>query len=257
MILLIEIGLQMVIVLKLGGSIITEKDSYRKINERTVGKLCDLLSHNKEKMVLIHGAGSFGHILALRHGLERPGLSKGKEDSISRVMSDVLALDSAIVDKLNEKGVRAIAVPPHAIYHGKRPDFKIAETLLDNGFVPVLYGDIIVHGGKYRIISGDEIALDLSRRFKPRSVVFITDVDGLYDSDPKINDKAKFIPKIRAREIEVIDTKRDATGSMAGKMERIKKIVLYTGRVIIINGNRPSRLGNFLKGKETKSTVIT
>ncbi|MCL4450228.1 MAG: hypothetical protein M1386_02790, partial [Candidatus Thermoplasmatota archaeon] len=67
---------------------------------------------------------------------------------------------------------------------------------------------------------------------------------------------AKFIPKIMASEIEVIDTKRDATGSMAGKMERIKKIVLYTGRVIIINGKRPDRLRDFLEGRETRSTVI-
>ena len=62
---------------------------------------------------------------------------------------------------------------------------------------------------------------------------------------------------IRASEIEVIDTKRDATGSMAGKMERIKKIVHYTGRVIIINGKRPDRLNEFLEEKDTKSTVIT
>ena len=247
----------MVIVLKLGGSIITEKDSYRKINEDAIVKLFDVLSKSREKMVLIHGAGSFGHILALKHGLEKPGPSKGREASISRVMSDVLALDSAIVDKLNEKGVRGVAVPPHAIYHGSLPDFKIVETLLANGFIPVLYGDIIVYRGKYRIISGDEIALDLSRRFRPRSVVFVTDVDGLYDSDPKVNKKAKFIPKIRASEIEVIDTKRDATGSMAGKMERIKKIVHYTGRVIIINGKRPDRLNEFLEEKDTKSTVIT
>ncbi len=246
----------MVIVLKLGGSIITEKDSYRKINEETIVKLCDVLSKSKEKMVLIHGAGSFGHILALKHGLEKPGPSRGREGSISRVMSDVLTLDSAIIDKLNEKGVRAVAVPPHAVYHGSRPDFKIVETLVDNGFIPVLYGDIIIHKGKYRIISGDEIALDLSRRLRPRSVVFVTDVDGLYDSDPKINKRAKFIPKIMASEIEVIDTKRDATGSMAGKMERIKKIVLYTGRVIIINGKRPNRLRDFLEGRETRSTVI-
>ncbi|MGC8562953.1 MAG: isopentenyl phosphate kinase [Thermoplasmata archaeon] len=245
------------IVLKLGGSIITEKDSYRKINEGLVEKLCDVLSHNKEKIVLIHGAGSFGHILALKNGLEKPGSSRGKENSISQVMSDVLTLDSVIIDRLNRKHVRAVAVPPHAIYHGRRSDFRTIETLLSSGFVPVLYGDIIVHRGKYRIISGDEIALDISRRFRPGTVVFVTDVDGLYDSDPKINNSAKFIPNIRGKDIDIVDTKRDATGSMAGKMERIKKIVTYTSKVAIINGNKPERLRNFLRGRETKSTVIT
>ncbi|MEM0135141.1 MAG: isopentenyl phosphate kinase, partial [Thermoplasmatales archaeon] len=206
---------------------------------------------------LIHGAGSFGHIMALKNGLEKPGFTKGREDAVSKVMCDVLRLDSIVIDELNKKGVKAVAVPPHTIYHGSRPDYTIIETLLRNGFVPTLYGDIIISNGKYRIISGDEIALDIARRFKPDSVVFATDVDGLYDSDPKTNDNAKFIPSIEARDISLVDIRKDATGSMAGKIERIKKIVNYTTRVVILNGNKPKRLENFLQGKETISTVIT
>lgn len=243
-------------IIKLGGSIVTEKDSYRRINIRLLRKLCDVLSSNDEKKILIHGAGSFGHILALKHGLEKPGPLAEKEGAISKVMSDVLALDSAVIEELNRKGVRAVSIPPHAIYGGNKPDFKIVKTLLRKGFVPVLYGDILISGDRYRIISGDKIALDLSRQFRPDSVVFVTDVDGLYDRDPKTNKSAKFIPILSSKEINVIDTGKDATGSMAGKMERIKKMVLYTNRVVILNGYRPDRLQNFLNGIKTRSTVI-
>ncbi len=244
-------------IIKLGGSIITDKESYRKVNLKLLKELCNVLSESKGKKILIHGAGSFGHILAIKSSLDRPGSIKGKETAISRVIADVLELNSIMTDELNKKGVRAISVSPHAIYNGKKPDFKIVELLLKNGFVPLLHGDIVLSNGKYRIISGDEIALDLSRKFSSDSVLFVTDVDGLYDSDPKTNKNAKFIPSIRSKDISIVDTGRDATGSMAGKMERIKKMVLYTDRVVILNGKRPERLLTCLQGKETRSTVIT
>ncbi len=244
-------------VIKLGGSIITEKENYREVNMTLLRKLCKILSVDKERKILIHGAGSFGHIMALKHGLDRPGRIAEKGGAISKVMSDVLSLDTMIIEELNKNGVRAISVPPHAIYHGNTPDFRIVSGLLRMGFVPVLFGDIVVTVDKYRIISGDEIALDLSREFEPESVVFLTDVDGLYDSDPKVNRRARFIESIRSRDISVIDTGTDATGSMAGKMERIKKMVRYTKRVVILNGCRPERVRDFFLGKEVRSTVIT
>ena len=244
-------------VIKLGGSVITDKSNYRKVNQTLLSNLCEVISSNKEKKILIHGAGSFGHILALKFGLNKPGPIKGREREIARVISDVLTLDSEIVDELNAKGVKAISVPPHVIYNSNKPDFRPIHSLLRKGFVPVLYGDIILFNGKYRIISGDEIALDLSRKFRPESVVFLTDVDGLYDSDPKKNKNAKLIPSIKAKMISVVDTDADATGSMAGKMERIKKMVAYSSRVVVLNGKKPERLGRYFRGLETISTVIT
>ncbi len=244
-------------VIKLGGSVITDKENYRRLRRKLIGRLCDAISSDSEEKILIHGAGSFGHIMALRYGLERPGSISGKETGVSRVISDVLLLDSAVVDELTERGVKAVPVPPHAIYGEGGLDLRIVDSLVRRKFVPVLFGDVVIKGSKYRILSGDEIALDLSKRFHPESVVFVTDVDGIYDSDPKENKGATFFPSISSGEMTLIDGGKDATGSMAGKMERIKKIVHYTDRVVILNGTRPERLRKFLEGKQVKSTVIT
>jgi isopentenyl phosphate kinase len=244
-------------IIKLGGSVITDKESYKRVNLKLLRKLCKVLSETGEKKILIHGAGSFGHILAIKSSLDKPGRIKGKETAISRVISDVTELNSVLVDELNKNGVRAIPVPPHAIYDGRKHNFEIVNLLLKDGFVPLLFGDIVLSNGGYRIISGDEIALDLSRRFTPNSVIFVTDVDGLYDSDPKSSKTAKFIPSIDSKDVSIVNTGKDATGSMAGKMERIKKIVLYTDRVIILNGRRPERLLACLQDMNTKCTVIT
>jgi isopentenyl phosphate kinase len=244
-------------IIKFGGSVITRKEKYRKLNRDAIENLCSAISSIKEPTILIHGAGSFGHLLALKYGLDTPGPIEGKEKEVSRVMADVLSLDSILVDELNRHGIKAVAVPPHVVYTSSKPDFKSVERIVESGFVPVLYGDIIFTDGRYRILSGDDIALDLSIKYRPDSVIFLTDVDGLFTLDPKKFPDAKLIRKIKAEEIVVNGPKGDATGSMAGKMEKIKKMVLYTKKVLIVNGLNQKTLENWIRGRKFVGTVIT
>lgn len=244
-------------IIKLGGSVITKKNEYRKTRLKTIRNLCSVFSKSRERTILIHGAGSFGHIKALNYGLNVPGIIEGKEAEISRVISDVLILDSILIDELNDRGVRAVAVPPHVIYGRDAPDFTKVRELLDFGFVPVLYGDIVLSQRRYKIVSGDEIALDLASIYKPKSVIFLTDVDGFFSSDPKKNADARLFRRIRATDIGKMDVGEDATGSMTGKIERIKKMVSYTSEVVVLNGNKRDNLIRYFGGREFKGTVIT
>jgi isopentenyl phosphate kinase len=244
-------------IIKLGGSVITHKEKYRRLNRDAIENLCGVISSIKEPTILIHGAGSFGHLLALKYGLEAPGPIKGKEKEISKVMADVLSLDSIIVNELNGNGINAVAVPPHVVYTSSKPDFRSVEKIIENGFVPVLYGDIIFNEGHYRILSGDDIALDLSIKYRPDSVIFLTDVDGLFTLDPKKFADAKLIRRIKAEKMVVDGSEGDATGSMAGKMEKIKKMVVYTKKVLIINGSNPKMVENWIRGRKFVGTVIT
>lgn len=244
-------------IVKLGGSIITDKGKLGKYNETNAKKLADAIFDNKDQLILIHGAGSFGHIKAMKYGLNYPGQIKGKEEAISEVMGDVLSLDSMLVQTLNSKGISAISVPPHSIYPLSNSSFKILANIIERGFVPILYGDIVFSRDEYRIISGDEIVLDLSREFTPEIVVFVTDVDGLYTSDPKTSTKAKLIESADAYKINARAKSKDATGSMKGKVSRIREILNYTRKVMIVNGNHPERLGKVLADEDTLGTVIT
>ncbi len=244
-------------IIKLGGSTITDKSVYKKFNARLSKRMCEEILKARQKLIIIHGAGSFGHISAVKFGLDKPGSISGREREIASVMNDALILNSRIVDTLNKTGVKAISVAPHSIYKEGIADFGIIERLLETGFVPVLYGDIIISAGKYRIISGDELALDLARRFLPESVAFVTDVDGIFDRDPKVYRNAALIGNIRSGSLAISSPSKDATGSMSGKIKRIKRMIGFTKRVWIINGKYPERIGNYLEGKEVLGTVIT
>jgi len=75
------------------------------------------------------------------------------------------------------------------------------------GLVPVLHGDacLLYDNTRAGILGGDTIVeglatvwnKDKSRRSRISKVVFITDVAGIYSSDPKSNDDAKLIRSLK------------------------------------------------------------
>lgn len=243
-------------IVKIGGSVITYKDDYRHANMDAIKMLSKVLGEYPEPLILIHGAGSFGHNKSLEFGLNTPGSVRGKELEISTVINDVLMLNSIISDALSYEGFRGISLPTHCIYGNRGPNLELIEEIIKNSFSPIMYGDIIIQNGNYRIISGDEIIVDLSKRFKPDEVIFITDVDGLYSSDPKEYSNAKFFREIKAAEINIKDKGKDATGSMTGKVEKIKLMLPYTRKVMIVNGLFPERVRKALNEEETIGTVV-
>jgi isopentenyl phosphate kinase len=244
-------------VIKLGGSIITNKAKFGEFREENAKALSKVISDSGHEAIIIHGAGSFGHIKAMDYHLNVPGQIEGKTGKIAEVIGDVLTLNSLIVGTMIREGINAFSLPPHSIFPITDKDYELIDHLLRNRFVPVLYGDIIVSDGDYRIISGDEIALEIAKKFSPEEVIFVTDVDGLFTSDPKKDKNARLIGKVRAPEIDIGYGDVDATGSMRGKVERIKEILKYTNKVLIVNGNYPDRLGKALRNEDTTGTVIT
>ena len=62
-------------ILKVGGSVISKKHGYMEENERAIEALAAMLSNvwkqGKKDLVLIHGAGSFGHAPVIMHGVRK------------------------------------------------------------------------------------------------------------------------------------------------------------------------------------------
>lgn len=56
-------------ILKIGGSILTDKSQELKARPDVILRLAMEISERPEGLVLVHGAGSFGHIPAKRWGL--------------------------------------------------------------------------------------------------------------------------------------------------------------------------------------------
>lgn len=217
----------MTTVLKLGGSVITRKDEPETVDQAALEQACralgDYLPNDGEPLVLVHGGGSFGHHHAAEHGVSS---REGTADAaalldIHRAMT---RLNDVVVDELQGAGVAALPVRPLSMARKSSdgiacPDETVA-TMLSEGFVPVLHGDVVAHeGAGGSVLSGDAIVAILAEALAADRIGVCSTVPGVLDANDEV------IPEITAYEdaADVLggsDT-TDVTGGMAAKVHHL------------------------------------
>ena len=228
------------IAVKIGGSVITRKDTYRHFLPDVCRSIVKSLFPFRNELIMAHGGGSFGHILAKEANLPDV-LNERTKRYFSRIHNDVLVLNSKIIDIMAEEGFNPVSIPTALFFWKKTLNVSTYRRFLESGFNPVGMGDIVLSGKTVKIISADDIMLKLSKEFNPRLVIFFTDVDGIYSDDPKKNPQARLLPTIDSN-VNFKAVQNDVTGGMKHKYEIIKKISQHADRIAVINGKYPERL---------------
>ncbi len=214
---------------------ITDKSRLRTFRRSACERLAGELTSAKGGLCVVHGAGSFGHILAKKHSLHK-GLSRPAQiGPVARVQRDVRELDLRVIGALIDCGLNAVSVPPAAAARfdkGSIISFSPDRftDLLDIGLVPVTFGDVVPDSSMgFSICSGDLMMARIAKAFKPRLVIFCADVDGVFDRDPKRDRRAsahtgarQVAPCRRSRRTAAVNA--DVTGSIFGKLERMLAI---------------------------------
>lgn len=249
------------ILVKLGGSVLTNKGTSggARFSRRHALRLLREIRASSESFVLVHGAGSFAHPLALQYGIGKRRLSGRRlVDAVSRTQAGVRELRSNVLAACDEAGMRVVDVPASVVARveaGKvRFDARSFEDALSRGLCPVTGGDVVFDDKLgARVLSGDEILFLLAQTLKPKRVVFVSDTDGLRVA-------GKTVPTLspsEARELlPRIAVGSDATGGMRGKLEQAIEIADLGVPVVIVNGLANGRVGRACGGQKVPSTLI-
>ncbi|MBI5554181.1 MAG: hypothetical protein HY917_05590, partial [Candidatus Diapherotrites archaeon] len=106
------------ILLKLGGSALTAKSAGRKkINARVLRQtsktLAKFIHKNPSwKILLVHGAGPFGHQTVLEYGIRNGVRSARHREGFAKTHSEMLRLNSLVMEFLLREGTSAISFSP-------------------------------------------------------------------------------------------------------------------------------------------------
>jgi len=246
-----------VIIVKLGGSVITEKDrDIYAVKRRTLLRLADELKESSEHFVVVHGAGPFGH-----RKVRELNIKKDDEDlkrKIIEVQRSTGALNAKVIEALS--ALNPVSFPPYSLFSFSNSEIRKRDTDLlryyfARGFTPVTYGDICFDDELgYYICSGDRSVLELSKIMKPERAIFVVDVDGIYDRDPA-QQGAKLLPIAGRRNINFGVNERDVTGGMKGKFEIMVELSALT-RVFVVNGKVRGRLLRAVRGERFKGSEV-
>lgn len=253
-------------IVKFGGSIITDKSKKNCFKKEIVDRLASELEHANKKIILIHGAGSFGHILAKKYELNSGYRKKKQIEGFSLTQAMVQHLNNLVLDSLHNHNLPAVSIPPHAFltlsnHKLSRINYSIFKKYLDLEFMPVSFGDVTLDKKLgFSICSGDLLVQLLAKKFKPEKVIFLFDEDGLYSSNPKNDKNAVFIEHTTINGLDELKTQlnshADVTKGMSGKLHTIKQIARIGIDTILLNGNVHNRLYDTLRGKKVKQTII-
>ena len=253
-------------IVKFGGSVITEKAKDCCFKQEVMDDLAAQVKRAGKEMILVHGAGSFGHILAKQYDLNSGFKKKNQLQGFALTHAQVQRLNNLVLASLQNHGLAAVSIPPHAIimlrnHKVSRFDLRVFEQYLKQGFLPVTFGDVALDTTLgFSICSGDLLVELLAVHFKPEKVIFVMDEDGLYTANPKTSPDASFIETTTVKELRTLtissNKHADVTKGMEGKLASIQRIARSGVDTLLVNGNIHNRLYDTLKGKKTKHTCI-
>ena len=244
------------ILIKLGGSVITDKKSDCAINHDQLSFVASAISRAATAgIVIIHGAGSCGHPEAKHYRLDR-GAVAGQTDGIYVTHRAVSRLNDAVVEALREKGVPAVGVHPlHTAVadNGRLVAFECRhlEKMLMLKMVPVIHGDVVMDLSRGAcIVSGDQLVRYLAVGLNIIRVGLATDVPGVLDGGHVVPE----ITKKMAPALQIGNSMHtDVTGGMRGK---INELLDLAGAGIGSDIFHVLRIGDFLAGTDHGGTKI-
>jgi len=239
-------------VLKLGGSVITDKDQpYTVVTEQLEQVSETVATHSAGQLVIVHGGGSFGHAAAAAHGVST---TEGTTDAgaITEIHRSMGELNRAVVNCLQDAGMPALPVRPLSMAHRTGTGLSLARLAVDSmlleGFVPVLHGDVLMHEGTgSTIISGDELVVELATLLDATRVGLCSTVPGVLDDDGVVIEEIATYDAVADVLGESEST--DVTGGMAAKVSEL--LSLSTPAAIF----DPPALAEFLDSGEAGTMI--
>jgi len=251
------------IFLKLGGSLITDKNkeetAHQDVIRRAAREVRSALDRSPDlRLLLGHGSGSFGHFVAQRHGLLEGGPPNWR--GYAETGAAAARLNRLLTDIFLAEGVPIVSIQPSASAHCWDGELISMETepielMLHHRLVPLVYGDVALD--KVRgctIISTEQIFAYLADHLEPARIVLAGEVDGVFTADPLRDESARLMPEISHQNFHQVELMLagshgvDVTGGMLTKVRIMYALVQGQPelKVQLISGRRPGTIKRVL-----------
>ena len=259
------------ILVKLGGSLITDKAQAETPRPQVIARLADEIARAApdlpERLIVAHGSGSYGHVAAHRYGIAGGIRSPEQIPGISITQERAAVLHRLVAIGLVEAGALPFSIAPSScvIAEAGRPVSFDAEPLrlaLGQGLMPVLYGDVVMDRAWGASICSTERLFELLARTLPpegiaiRRVLWLGETDGVWD------EAGRTIPRISAEgpgeATSAIGSSAatDVTGGMRHRVETALALARMGIPSLILNGLTPGALERALRGEEVAGTIV-
>lgn len=258
------------ILVKLGGSLITDKNNPYKANmdiiERLAKEIKELIEPKKYHLIIGHGGGSFPHVPAKLYQTQKGFINDKSPYGMALVQDSASRINRIVIKKLLEEQIRAVSINPSSSLVTKKGKIinwylKPLTLLLKNKMLPVVYGDVVTDVEQGCAITSAEtllnyLAINLKNEYQIEKIIYLGDTDGVWDENHQI------ISEITTKTYSALQKNFgasrgiDVTGGMEHKMSEAVKIASLGIEVVIANGKIPDILQKIINNEKGNYTTI-
>lgn len=247
------------IVVKVGTSTLTYENG--KVNLKNMEKLCKVLSdlHNSGKQVILVTSGAIGVGVGKLKLTERPKETRYKQALAAVGQCELMFLYDKFFGEYNNSVAQILLTKDIVLNeHSKQNVVNTFQTLLEMGIIPIvnendtvatdeLIGANFGDNDNLSAIVADLVGADL--------LIILTDIDGLYETDPRKDKNAKKIKLVEhiddhIREIAGGSGSNRGTGGMSTKITAAAAATSAGINTCVMKGDDPSIIYKLLDGEE-------
>jgi len=236
------------IVVKVGSNVLTRNDGKLDVTRMSaiVDQLVWLRRHDYEIILVSSGAVSAGRDeLHPDHELDSV-----EQRQLFSAMGQVklMTLYYDLFREYNIKVGQVLTTKDHfANEDAYQNQKRCISTMLSNGVIPIVNENDTVCLTELMFTDNDELSGLIAEMMKAETLVLLTNVDGIYNGDPK-DPNTRIIPSVYydrdISEYASDEKSSNGRGGMASKAKTAHEVANKGIRVIIANGNTPNILIN-------------
>ncbi len=251
-----------VVVVKVGTSTLTYENG--KLNLKRLEQIARILTDvkNSGKKVVLVTSGAIGV------GMSKMGLKeKPKEVKVVQAVSAVGQCElMSIYDRMFSEYntiVGQILMTKDVVTNPERNEHAVNtfSALLEHDILPIVNENDSVSVDEIKFGDNDTLSAIVAKLIGADALIILSDIDGLYDKDPRANADARIIPQVEEITDEIKNMacgagSKRGTGGMITKLTAAEIATAQGIQVVIANGSDPHIIYRILEGHEI-GTIFT
>ena len=245
-------------VVKVGTSTLTYENG--KMNFRRIERLCKVLCdlHNSGEDLLLVSSGAVGVGMGKTGLSRRPEETKKKQALAAIGQCELMFMYDKFFGEYNHNIAQILLTADVVESAHKRENIvNTIEALLEMDIIPIINeNDTVALHEIYGKNFGDNDMLSaiVSGIVEADRLIILTDIDGLYDSNPKTNPNAKKLDVVEQIDSDILEMaagtgSNRGTGGMITKLQAANYATKCGIEVHVVNGSEPETLYRVFDGE--------
>lgn len=245
------------IVVKVGTSTITYPGG--KLNLKRIEELAWVLTdlRNRGKEVILVTSGAIG-VGAVRMNMkQRPTIVKEKQAAAAVGQAMLMQIYHNFFDRYNQTVAQILLTKEELSSDSRYENTKnTLETLLEMGIVPIVNANDTISTYEIEISDNDRLSAMVAEIVQADLLILLTDIDALYDKDPRTYPEAKRVSHVAAVTDEIkamAGEKKGSEFSVGGMKTKLQaaEICLHAGvQMAIAMGDDPKVIHKIMDGED-------